>query len=101
MQCYTGTRPPRSGTRPPRSLRPGGSGALGETFPSVPKIRKLSETHKGARPPILQLALVKGGSHTPPPKIGGLLNALHDFPNFSLKKQKFNFNCCLVSILAY
>ena len=50
FQCYTGTRPPGSGTRPPHSLRPGGSGASGETFPSVPKIRKLSETHKGARP---------------------------------------------------
>ena len=70
-------------------VRPEGSGAPGETFPNVPKIRKLSETHKGARPLVLQHAPVKGGSHTPPPKIEGLLDTPHDFPNFSLKNKIF------------
>ena len=79
-QCYTRTRPPGSGARSPHSLLPGDSGTPGETFPNVPKIKKLLETHKGARPPVLQCAPVKGGSHMPPPEIGGLLDAPTIFP---------------------
>ena len=75
-----GDSPPGSGACPPRSLRPKGLGAPGETFPSVPKIRTFSETYKGTRPHVLQLAPVKGGSHMPPTETGGLLDAPTIFP---------------------
>ena len=43
----------------------------------------------GDTPPSLPAPRGIEGSHTPPLDIGGLLDALHDFPNFSFKKTKF------------
>ena len=93
-----GDSAPRVGGAPPSLLAPRGLGGFWGNVSQRPQNQETLGNLQGGASPYSAARSGEGGLPHAPSRHWGLLDAPHDFPKFSLKKQNFNFNCCLVSI---
>ena len=94
-----GDLPPKVGGAPPSLPAPQGLKGSWGNVSLCPQNQETLRNSQGGASPCSAARSGEGGLPHAPSRNWGILDTPHDFPNFSLKKQNFNFNCCLVSIL--